>query len=152
MPRLVALTRSPACRKAAPTSFHEWVVILERRHEAEAIAVAAFERAVQPNRDSVYRANPPRQRLDAVDHRERRLLVRNRQIASAKAKDRQRTKRLLDMLRPHRQWEISAINAGLVEPEAVKHRRSGMGHRPSHDAGQARRPADRHAVVENKDC
>jgi hypothetical protein len=55
------------------------------------------------------------------------------------------------MLRPYRQWEISAINTGLVEPEAVKRRRSGMGHRPSHDAGEARCPADPHAVVESDD-
>src|SRR6202008_2110748 len=94
-------------RRRASRRFPNWYRVVQALKKAKGIRVAAFEHAVRPNHDSVHRANPPRQRLEAVDHSERCLLVRVRQITSTKAKDRQCPKRLLDMLRPHRQWEIS---------------------------------------------
>jgi hypothetical protein len=118
--------------------------------KSKGISISPFEAAVRPDDNRVYRANPTRQWFDAVDNGKSSLLVRNRQITASEPEHWQRPKRLLDMLRPNRQRDISSIYAGLIEPEAVQQRLSRMGHWPSHDPGEACRPIDFHHIT-NRD-
>src|SRR6202011_5337206 len=72
------------------------------------------------------------------------LLVGDRQIAPAKAQNRERAKGPLNVMRLHRQRKISPVGAGLVEPEAMQQRRARMAYRPSDDAGKACGTGDLH--------
>jgi hypothetical protein len=112
--------------------------------KAVGVGIARFEAAVRRDDDRIDGADPPRDGVDPVDDRERRLLVRKRQVAAAKAERRQSPQGLFEPLRRHRQRHIGAVDGELFEPEAVQHRRAGVADRPAHDAREARSAGDPH--------
>jgi len=76
--------------------------LLQVLAKAEGIRIPPLEFPVWRHNDRVDGADAPRQGLDAIDDRKRQLLVRDRQIATAKPEDRKRSQRLCDLVGPHR--------------------------------------------------
>ena len=111
----------------------------EALHETIAVRVVA-EQAVLPDDHGVDRADAGCGRGDAIDQRERRLLVRDREVDAAKAHRRQGAQRLLEPAGRHRKRQVGAIDPMPAQPEAVQARRERMADRPAHHAGE-RRPA-----------
>src|ERR1700751_2164327 len=52
--------------RRAPRRSANWLPVVEALKKAKGLRVAACEHPVRPNHNSVHRANPPRQRLEAV--------------------------------------------------------------------------------------
>ena len=119
-------------------------VVAQRRHEAEAVAVAAFQAAVGLLDHGVHRADVDRQRIDAIEQRHDLDLVRQGEVAAARIGRAPQERHQLLQRRPiglDRQAAVMAVDPVLLQPEAVQRGRARMLDRPADDAGE--RPAAR---------
>ena len=107
---------------------------IEIGEEADGIGVGADELAVlDPHR--VERAGFLRRRLAPGDRGKGRLLVRHGDVAADEAAAGKAGEESDDALRLDRLDDVVAVEAELVQPEAVDHRRARMLDRPADDAG-----------------
>jgi hypothetical protein len=110
---------------------------LQIGQEAEAIGVGAEQAAIRTHDDGVDRGDAPGQRVELIDQRHRRLLVRHGDVAAAEAQRRHAAQRRRQPLGRHRQRHIRAVDAIARQPMAMQLRRAGMPDRPADYPGQA---------------
>jgi hypothetical protein len=111
----------------------------EGRQEAEAVAVAALQRAVGLLDHRVHRADPHRVGVEMVEERHDVDLVRQGKIAAARVGRafQERHERFECCARGlHRQAPIMAVDTVLPEPEALQRGRARMVHGPADDRGE----------------
>src|SRR4029077_9095209 len=87
-----------------------------------------------PYDHGIHGADACRRDIDLIDDGERGLLVGHGEIAAGKTLGGKAAQRRLEIRRPHGQQLVGAIDAMLLQPEAVQQGRARMLDRPAHDA------------------
>ena len=118
--------------------------------EAEAVGVAAFERSAGQLHDRVHGADAGRLQHDAIEQRHDLDLVRQGEVAAARVgRAPQERHEFLERLAPRfdRQAAVVAIDAMLLQPEAVQRRRPRMLDRPADNGREGPAGGFGHQVV-----
>ena len=82
-----------------------------------------------------------------IEKPERRLLMRNREIAAGEAERRHGAQRRFQPAGLDRQRRVAALDPILREPVIMDFRRARMRDRPAHDSGENKAMAVRHVLV-----
>ena len=104
---------------------------------AALIGVAGLDPALPVDDEGVGGTDPSGLGARGIGQGQRRLLMRQGDVGAPKAQDRQGAEGPFELLGPHRQRHIGAVDPMLRQPIAIEPGRERMTDRPAHHAGQA---------------